>query len=84
MKRLIPTTSFFLIASLATILAQPAPPSPAALHALAPTGKLRAAINFGNGVLAQRGPSGEPRGITPDLARELGQAARRGCRVSAL
>ena len=39
---------------------------------LAPTGKLRAAINFGNSVLAQADPvTGEPRGITPDLAREL-------------
>ncbi len=27
---------------------------------LAPTGKLRAAINFGNPVLAQKGPNGEP------------------------
>ena len=33
---------------------------------LAPTGKLRAAINFGNGVLAQKGPNGEARGITTD------------------
>jgi len=39
---------------------------------LAPTGTLRAAINFGNPVLAQREPvSGEPRGVSVDLAREL-------------
>ena len=39
---------------------------------LAPTGTLRAAINFGNPVLAQRDPvSGEPRGVSVDLAREL-------------
>lgn len=39
---------------------------------LAPTGKLRAAINLGNSVLAQADPAtGEPKGITPDLAREL-------------
>ena len=37
---------------------------------LAPTGKLRAAINLGNSVLAQGTPQ-EPRGITVDLAREL-------------
>jgi polar amino acid transport system substrate-binding protein len=37
---------------------------------LAPTGKLRAAINLGNTVLAQGTPQ-EPRGITVDLAREL-------------
>ena len=41
------------------------------LRDLAPTGKLRAAINFGNAVLAQKGPAGEPKGITPDLATEL-------------
>jgi len=41
---------------------------------LAPTGTLRAAINLGNSVLAQKDPAtGEPKGITPDLARELGR-----------
>jgi polar amino acid transport system substrate-binding protein len=38
---------------------------------LAPRGKLRAAINFGNPVLAQRGPNGEPRGVSAALAHEL-------------
>jgi polar amino acid transport system substrate-binding protein len=39
---------------------------------IAPTGKLRAAINFGNTVLVQRDAAGgEPRGVSPDLAREL-------------
>jgi ABC-type amino acid transport substrate-binding protein len=39
---------------------------------LAPSGKLRAAINFGNSVLAQRDPAGgPPRGVSGDLAREL-------------
>ena len=39
---------------------------------LAPTGKLRAAINFGNIVLAQRDPAGgAPRGVSAELAREL-------------
>jgi polar amino acid transport system substrate-binding protein len=43
-----------------------------ALKDLAPSGKLRAAINFGNTVLAQKHPSsGEPRGISADLAHEL-------------
>jgi polar amino acid transport system substrate-binding protein len=37
----------------------------------APTGRLRAAINQGNTVLAQKGPNGEALGITVDLAREL-------------
>src|SRR6266699_5386791 len=37
---------------------------------LAPSGKLRAAINLGNPVLAQGTPEA-PRGVTVDLAREL-------------
>lgn len=50
--------------------AQPAP-SPEVLRDLAPTGKLRAAINYGNSVLAQKGPDGAPRGVSADLAAEL-------------
>src|ERR1043165_8128349 len=42
-----------------------------ALKELAPTGTLRAAINYGNSVLAQKGPDGEPRGVSADLSREL-------------
>jgi len=39
---------------------------------LAPTGQLRAAINFGNTVLAQKDPAtGEARGVSVDLAHEL-------------
>ncbi|MEJ8814180.1 ABC transporter substrate-binding protein [Variovorax ureilyticus] len=38
---------------------------------LAPTGTLRAAINFGNPILATRGKSGEPQGVSVDLAREV-------------
>src|SRR5438067_9755279 len=37
---------------------------------LAPSGKLRVAINLGNPVLAQGTPDA-PRGVTVDLAREL-------------
>jgi polar amino acid transport system substrate-binding protein len=49
------------------------PDAPAdATTALAPSGRLRAAINFGNPVLASRDPAtGEPGGISTDLAREL-------------
>jgi polar amino acid transport system substrate-binding protein len=46
--------------------------SPDIVKALAPSGTLHAALNFGNTVLVQRDPAGgEPRGITPALAREL-------------
>ncbi|MGB6102830.1 MAG: transporter substrate-binding domain-containing protein, partial [Pusillimonas sp.] len=37
------------------------------------TGKLRAAINYGNPVLAQRGPQGEPQGVSVALARALAE-----------
>jgi polar amino acid transport system substrate-binding protein len=46
----------------------------AARSELAPTGKLRAAINYNNPVLAVRGADGQPQGVSVDLARE---AARR-------
>jgi polar amino acid transport system substrate-binding protein len=50
------------------------PAMEAVIKDLAPSGKLRAAINLGNSVLAQADPAtGEARGITPDLARELGR-----------
>lgn len=59
-----------LLACLGGCATSTAPPE--AVKALAPTGKLRAAINYGNSVLAQRDPStGEPRGVSADLAREL-------------
>jgi len=47
-----------------------------ALKELTPTGKLRAGINYGNGVLAQKGPDGEPRGVSADLSRELAKRLR--------
>lgn len=48
------------------------PPAPVA--ELAPSGKLKAAINFGNPILAVRdAATGEPRGVSVDLARELGR-----------
>jgi polar amino acid transport system substrate-binding protein len=51
-----------------------ADPRRAAIDELAATGTLRAAINFGNPILASRGEGGQPRGVSVDLARE---AARR-------
>src|SRR5215475_10219574 len=46
--------------------------SPELVKELAPTGRLRAAINFGNSVLAQPDPAGgPPRGVSGELARAL-------------
>ena len=48
---------------------------------LAPTGKLRVAMNFGNSVLAQKDPATEaPRGVAAALAREL--ARRLGVEIA--
>ena len=50
----------------------PTSPSAAARNELAPSGKLRAAINFGNPILANRdAATAEPHGVSVDLAREL-------------
>ena len=40
---------------------------------LAPTGTLRASINLGNPILANRGADGHPFGVSIDLARGLGR-----------
>jgi polar amino acid transport system substrate-binding protein len=65
-----------LIAALLVLLAAPAlaqAPAPEVVKDLAPTGTIRAAINLGNVVLAQKDEMGQPKGITVDLARELGK-----------
>jgi polar amino acid transport system substrate-binding protein len=67
MKRLVCAVALLFAAHAAC--AQGAPPD--AVKQLVPTGTLRAAINFGNSVLAQKGPDGSPQGISADLAREL-------------
>ncbi len=55
-----------------TAMASEIPPD--VLAALAPQGPIRAAINYGNPVLAQKDPaSGEPRGVSAELARALGK-----------
>ena len=64
--------SMLLLANCATTPMPPKAP-PAAVAELAPSGTLRAAINFGNPILATRDPAtGAPRGVSVDLARELG------------
>ncbi len=69
---------FALFAALLTIAAcVSAPPLTRAPAELAPTGKLRAGINYGNVVLATKDPaSGELRGVHVDLVRELGRRAK--------
>lgn len=64
-----------LVLAGATLLASAAVAAePDVARVLAPGGTLRAAINFGNPVLAQRDKAtGEPRGVSVALARELGQ-----------
>lgn len=48
--------------------------SPEIVKELAPTGRLRVAINLGNPVLAQADEkTGQPKGVTADLAHELGR-----------
>lgn len=59
---------FFLLASCATGPEAP----PITKFDLAPSGKLRAGINFGNVLLTGKDPkTGEPRGVAVDLAHEL-------------
>lgn len=64
----------FLTAVLVSACAMTPPAPPAAVSDLAPTGKLRAVINLGNAVLAKKdAATGEPGGVSVDLARELGK-----------
>jgi polar amino acid transport system substrate-binding protein len=70
MPRIITASVFLLLGACATMPSIP----PAVRSDLAPTGTLRAGINHGNTVLAQRDPAtGELRGVAVDLTRELGR-----------
>ena len=59
--------------SLTPARAQEAKPDAATIAAIAPSGVLRAAINLGNPVLAQKDASGELKGVSVALAKALGQ-----------
>lgn len=61
--------ALFAIAGAAGAWAQGAPAD--VVKDLAPSGKLKAAINLTNAVLAQENPGGDPKGVSVDLAREL-------------
>ena len=75
--------SLAIIAAVSTVLAACTTlPQPSAnanananvIRALAPDGRMRAAINFGNPILANKdAKTGEPVGVSIDLARELGR-----------
>ncbi|HEV2678216.1 MAG TPA: ABC transporter substrate-binding protein [Aliidongia sp.] len=70
MLKLIASVTGLLLATCATAEAA----SSDAAKDLAPSGRLRAAINFGNPVLAQKDPvTGAPGGVSVALARELGR-----------
>jgi polar amino acid transport system substrate-binding protein len=73
-RRTLCTAGALVLGGCATPAPSPTQPSPAAIAELSSTGKLRAAINFGNPILASRNAAGEPQGVSVDLARE---AARR-------
>lgn len=62
------------LAPLASATARAQSPAAGMAATLAPSGTLRAAINFGNTVLAQPDPAtGAPRGVSAELATELGR-----------
>ena len=74
-----PTRRSFCTASLPALVACAGGGPPranqraAVLAELGTPGTLRAAINFGNPILANRGADGAPRGVSVDLAREAAQ-----------
>jgi polar amino acid transport system substrate-binding protein len=70
MSRTVGAAATVLMLASTAALAQSAPPE--VVKELAPTGKLRAAINAGNVVLVQKDAAGgAPRGVTVALANEL-------------
>jgi polar amino acid transport system substrate-binding protein len=56
-------------------------PSFAVVNALTPTGSLRASINLGNPILANRDAAGLPVGVSIDLARELARRLGVACEL---
>ena len=57
-------------------------PSEIAVHALAPTGVLRAAVNLSNFLLVTgKSPDGDPDGVSPDMAKALADRLGVGLRL---
>lgn len=73
-RRLLALASLGALGTLAGCAATPPANLAGARAELGATGTLRAAINFGNPILANRDAAGQPKGVSIDLARE---AARR-------
>jgi polar amino acid transport system substrate-binding protein len=72
MKRLAAMLCLTVLFPACTSAPAVSPAPTAAVAELAPTGRLRAAINYGNPVLAFKDPAtGEARGVSVDLSREL-------------
>jgi polar amino acid transport system substrate-binding protein len=62
-----------VITMLSACASTPPAPSAALVKEFAPSGALRAAINLGNPILANKDAAGQPFGVSVDLARELGK-----------
>jgi polar amino acid transport system substrate-binding protein len=74
LRRAIAAGAVAMLCACAAPTSTPPSPSAALVSELAPSGKLRAAINFGNPILATRDSTGgAPRGVSVDLSRELGR-----------
>lgn len=56
-------------------------PSNEVIRSLAPAGRLRASINLGNPILAQRDAAGQVFGVSIDLARAMAEALGLGCEL---
>ena len=70
LRRLFATAVALLLAACAATAPDP---RAGAITELGAAGKIRAAINFGNPILASKDANGEPRGVSVDLAREAGR-----------
>ena len=72
MFRSLASLAAVVLATSCAVTPSPPPVSEALRKEFAPTGVLRAGTNYGNPVIVQRDPAGgAPRGVGPDLAREL-------------
>jgi polar amino acid transport system substrate-binding protein len=70
---LLAACSVALFTGCSSMLSSNLTPSPSIVKEFAPSGTLRAAINLGNPILASKDASGQPIGVSVDMARELGK-----------